>query len=68
MSFSNQNIKNNFPLWSKIRKDESSIGSIVIDPIGENLALQRINSRRQTTQMSPLSGEGYSVLGNGPLH
>ena len=64
MSFSSQNIKNAFPLWSKIRKDESSVGSIVIDPIGENLALQRINTRRQVAQMSPLSGEGVFEPGS----
>ena len=41
MSFLGKSITNRFPEWSKIKKDESSIGSIIFDIIGERIEESR---------------------------
>ena len=41
MSFLGKSITNRFPEWSKIKKDESSAGSIIFDIIGERLEESR---------------------------
>jgi hypothetical protein len=41
MSFLGKSITNRFPEWSKIKKDESSAGSIIFDIIGERIEESR---------------------------
>ena len=42
MSYFGRNLKNKFPLWSRIRSDDSSFGAAVLDGIGTILEEERI--------------------------
>jgi hypothetical protein len=56
MSFFGQSIRNNFPLWSKIRRDDSSIGAISLDIFGEVFEELRVEILRRNHQQNCLSG------------
>lgn len=56
MSFISQSIRNNFPLWSKIRRDDSSTGAIIFEGIGreiESLRTSLLASYEQSKVFSP---------------
>ena len=56
MSFIGQSIRNNFPLWSKIRRDDSSTGAIIFEGIGseiESLRTSLLSSQEQSKVFSP---------------
>lgn len=55
MSFLGQSIRNNFPLWSKIRRDDSSVGAMIFDSIGEELEDTRVGILQAQKQNKPLS-------------
>lgn len=42
MSYFGRNLRNKFPLWSKIRSDDSSFGATALDAIGKSLEDERI--------------------------
>lgn len=50
MSSIGQSIRNNFPLWSKIRRDDSSIGAIMLDSIGSELEDLRVDILKREYQ------------------
>ncbi len=54
MSFIGQSIKNKFPSWSKIRRDDSSNLSIILDCVGEELELLRRNGYALSLQQKNL--------------
>ena len=56
MSSLGQSIRNNFPLWSKIRKDDSSIGAIILDNMGEELEDLRSEIIRRGIQKKSVAG------------
>lgn len=56
MSFLGQSIRNTFPLWSKIRKDDSSIGAIIFDELGKALEETRVSVFRRGIQSKVLAG------------
>lgn len=56
MSSIGQSIRNNFPLWSKIRRDDSSVGAIIFEGIGseiESLRTSILSGEEQTKVFSP---------------
>ena len=57
MSFLGQSIRNNFPLWSKIRKDDSSIGAITFDVFGEHFEEIRVEILRRSEQEQVMRGK-----------
>lgn len=61
MSYYGKKIRNKYPLWSKIRNDESSFGSMLIDSIGtymEEVLLDIDNTRRSLLALR----EGANIL------
>lgn len=60
MSFLGKSITNRFPIWSKIKKDESSIGSIIFDIIGERMEESRKTGLNYKEQKRVL--EDYPLL------
>lgn len=63
MSFVGQRIRNRFPLWSKIRRDNSSTGAILFDAIGESIEEQHIALNRIKEQYRCLEGKPVYELG-----
>ena len=59
-----QNIRNRFPLWSKIRKDHSSIGAILFDALGEELESLRFSIHKHINEKRILSNRGISEPAN----
>ena len=57
MSFVGQILRNRFPLWSTIRKDDSSVGAIVFDAIGRVFESSRFVLFRQLKQIEALSNK-----------
>lgn len=55
MSFIGQSIRNNFPLWSKIRRDDSSVGAIIFDNIGQILEESRFDLFKKDYQANSFS-------------
>ena len=55
MSSIGQSIRNNFPLWSKIRRDDSSVGAILFDNIGKFLEESRFDMIKKEYQSNVLS-------------
>ena len=57
MSSIGQSIRNRYPLWSKIRRDDSSIGALIFNEIGRALEDERMNILSTRYQTSILSGK-----------
>jgi hypothetical protein len=55
MSFVGQSIRNNFPLWSKIRRDDSSVGAIIFDNLGQILEEARFDLFKKDYQANSFS-------------
>lgn len=64
MSFIGQSIRNRFPLWSTIRRDDSSVGGRVLDSIGESIELIRVSSLRMQDQLKTLEGKPIAEPGH----
>lgn len=57
MSFIGRSIRNRYPLWSAIRKDDSSVGGRIIDSIGESIESIRVSGLRMQEQLKTLEGK-----------
>lgn len=64
MSFIGRSIRNRYPLWSTIRRDDSSTGGRIIDTIGESLDELRIAGLRMSDQLRVLEGKPIAEPGN----
>lgn len=54
MSYLGKRIRNNYPLWSKIRGDESSFGGMLLDAVGNSIEEVLIDSRRINDSLNAL--------------
>lgn len=64
MSYISQSIRNRFPEWSAIRKDDSSNGAKIIDSFGEVLENFRNDVKKINIQKPSLEYEPVYELGN----
>ena len=64
MSFKTQRLTNRFPLWTKLRRDPSSMGSRLIETFAEGLEENSITTRRMTEDLTL----GKRNLGRSFLH
>lgn len=64
MSFLGRSIRNRYPLWSTIRRDDSSVGARVIDSIGESIEQIRVSGLQMRDQLYVMEGRAVAEPGN----
>lgn len=64
MSFMGRSIRNRYPLWSTVRRDDSSVGARLIDSIGESIEEIRVSGMRMQEQLKVLEGKPIAEPSN----
>lgn len=64
MSFMGRSIRNRYPLWSTVRRDDSSVGARLIDTIGESIEEIRVSGMRMQEQLKVLEGKPIAEPSN----
>lgn len=59
MSFSSQSMKRRFPVWSKVRRDDSSNFSIILNTMGEEVDMLRVSGEAMKLQQRNLLSNPY---------
>lgn len=64
MSYIGRNLRNRFPLWSEVRRNESSNAAMLLDSIGDSLEEERVSFFQTLKSSFSLQGNPTPELGH----